>query len=116
MFNRIIAPFTDDQIEILNKTQNGLMPEQIKAAEFLSGLNKDTSQISDDPEEEQKIREAISHVAYHPYTCCGSDNEGNHCNRSKHDDGILIATRDGWVCPCGKYTQDLAYPLIYEKK
>lgn len=40
---------------------------------------------------------------YHPYTCCGFDN----CVRSEQtDNGILIATEQFWVCPCGKYTQE----------
>ena len=40
---------------------------------------------------------------FHPYTCCGFDG----CVRSEQDDeGILIATEQFWVCPCGKYTQE----------
>lgn len=43
---------------------------------------------------------------YHPYTCCSTDNDGNHCDREKHNWGILIATKNGLICPCGKYTQN----------
>lgn len=45
---------------------------------------------------------------YHPYTCDRSFSEcevvlGNY-NHSK--DGVLIATENGWICPCGKYKQN----------
>lgn len=46
---------------------------------------------------------------FHPYTCCSTDNMGNECNRSEHEDGILLATEEGWICPCGKYTQGWAH-------
>lgn len=56
----------------------------------------------------------------HPYTCSGHNI--SECNRSKayerrhngdgsevpytdENEGVLIATKDGWICPCGKYTQ-----------
>lgn len=39
---------------------------------------------------------------YHPYTCCGFEG----CMRPKeYNEGILIATENGYVCPCGKYKQ-----------
>lgn len=47
----------------------------------------------------------------HPYTCDRSAEccEVNQRPRDYSKDGILIATKDGWVCPCGKYTQDWAH-------
>lgn len=40
----------------------------------------------------------------HPYTCCGPDIP--ECQRnSGENEGILTATTNGLVCPCGKYTQ-----------
>ncbi len=40
----------------------------------------------------------------HPYTC---NRDKLDCEvRSQKGDGILIATADGWVCPCGQYKQD----------
>jgi hypothetical protein len=44
----------------------------------------------------------------HPYTCDRSHTE---CEvkqepRDYSKDGVLEATEYGWVCPCGKYTQD----------
>lgn len=42
----------------------------------------------------------------HPFTCCSH----NGCVRSKREDeGILIPTKSGWVCPCGKYKQNWCY-------
>ena len=42
----------------------------------------------------------------HSYTCCGYDG----CKRSEQkDDSKLIITKEGMVCPCGKYTQDWAH-------
>jgi len=63
---QIRAPFTDEQVEALNKWQNaGYVPD---------------------------------------FTCCGE-----YCTRSEeNNEGKLIATPDGWVCPCGQYTQDWA--------
>ena len=61
------------------------------------------------PFTEEEIKEFNEHqenVMYHPYTCCSTDSDGNHCERSKHNWGILMATKDGLVCPCGKYKQD----------
>ncbi len=38
----------------------------------------------------------------HPLTCCSF----NGCNRLEQtNEGVLIATKEGWICPCGKYTQ-----------
>jgi len=40
---------------------------------------------------------------FHPFTCCGFDG----CVRSEQEnDGALNPTKDGWVCPCGKYKQE----------
>ena len=46
----------------------------------------------------------------HPYTC---DRSGKCCEtklspRDYSKDGILIATNEGWVCPCGHYHQSLS--------
>ncbi len=47
----------------------------------------------------------------HPFTCCGEDN----CRRPlKFNNGILIATTEGWICPCGKYKQDWAHKFMTE--
>lgn len=38
----------------------------------------------------------------HPYTCPGEN--GPLCSRRD-----LTATPDGWICECGRYTQDWAW-------
>lgn len=56
---------------------------------------------------------------YHPYTCDGHDiphckrelvyndrNDGLDVEYSDENEGVLIATDNGWICPCGNYTQD----------
>jgi len=55
----------------------------------------------------------------HPYTCGGDDIP--ECKRTKsyearfkgeevpftdENEGVLTATKDGWICPCGKYKQN----------
>lgn len=39
----------------------------------------------------------------HPYTC---DRKGVNCQVEKND-GVLIATLEGWICPCGEYKQKI---------
>lgn len=39
-----------------------------------------------------------------PLTCMGA-----HCSRNeREDEGILVPTKDGLICPCGKVTQSWA--------
>lgn len=71
--SRIHAPFTEEQVDKLNKRQK--------------------------------------EGRYHPYTCsrlpeeCEVHTRGDDFSK----DGVLKATSKGWVCPCGKYTQDWAH-------
>ena len=74
MFDKVTAPFTDEQVEQLNRFQ--------QAGRF------------------------------HPFTCC-STGPADICERRLHTgDGELIATADGWVCPCGHYTQTWAHGFM----
>ena len=41
---------------------------------------------------------------FHPYTC-------GQRSRWAHEDGLLVATEVGWVCPDCPYTQDWALAL-----
>lgn len=69
MIEKIKAPFTEDQVTLLNAYQtNGL---------------------------------------FHPFTCCSF----NGCDRS---DKKLIATKSGWVCPCGLYKQKWAHKFMVD--
>lgn len=53
---------------------------------------------------EQEIKKLNDFQKYsnrHPLTCC-SDRD---CLRTINN-GILIATKECWVCPCGEYKQE----------
>ena len=61
---------------------------------------------------------------FHPFTC-GSPEDIAECLVAKNDveilaiglnEGILIASEDGWICPCGQYKQDWAYKFMAEKQ
>lgn len=79
---KIFAPFTDEQVKKLNGYQ--------KSPQF------------------------------HPFTCTGQpvdhdDENGKFTENSRTvcpNEGILIATKEGWVCPCGKYKQKSAYSFM----
>ena len=58
---------------------------------------------------------------FHPYTCCGGIEPSLNCKRrisydardngekieyTAENEGVLIATEDGWICPCGDYKQE----------
>jgi hypothetical protein len=60
-------------------------------------------------EELKKINDFQNMGLVHPYTCCGGDDTTPDCLRRKNGptEGTLIATNDGWICPCGQYTQEL---------
>lgn len=53
---------------------------------------------------------------FHPFTCC-SPEEIIECTRANGtSEGLLVATNDGWICPCGKYTQNWAHKFMTEKR
>ena len=63
---------------------------------------------------EEQIEELKKHQnnpMFHPYTCDRSvdECEVNQKPRDYSKDGVLIPTKEGWVCPCGKYTQKWAH-------
>lgn len=56
-----------------------------------------------------------NNTRFHPYTC-GGGNKGINpkCERQQvpidwSKEGKLIATKDGWICPCGEYKQNWAH-------
>lgn len=90
MSEKITAPFTKEQVENLNHYQQ------------------------------------TTH--FHSFTCCGGDGSPN-CKRHQayekrrkgeiveftdETEGILKATKEGWVCPCGEYTQNWAHGFMAE--
>ena len=84
---KVKAPYTDEQVKSLNEFQN-------------NGI-------------------------IHPFTCC-SPSYINECTRACKEidgkivegttDGLLVATKDGWICPCGKYKQDWSYKFMIKNK
>lgn len=49
---------------------------------------------------------------FHPFTCMSYNN----CKREENKWGELVATRDGLVCPCGKYKQDWVHDMMTQKQ
>jgi len=86
MTEMIEAPFTDEQVRNINDFQNG--------------GNR------------------------HPFTCC-SPEEITECTRAGKmvdgkyvqgtSGGLLIASNDGMVCPCGEYEQHWVYKIMTDK-
>lgn len=61
-------------------------------------------------EQIKKLNDYQKSGRFHPLTC---DRKAKECEvrsdpRDFSKDGVLIATKEGWVCPCGKYKQDWA--------
>lgn len=57
----------------------------------------------------EELNEQQKSGLVHPYTC---DRKHKDCEtkilpRDYSKDGILIATEDGWICPCGKYKEKI---------
>lgn len=72
------------------------------------------------PFTEQQVKNLNAYQAqgkFHPFTCCGGNYEGNDkCERqNRTGEGLLKASVNGWICPCGKYTQDWAHESMAEK-
>lgn len=62
--------------------------------------------LSDD--EIEKFNITQQNTNFHPYTC---NRRSKKCERKKYPndytkDGQLIATKTGYVCPCGEYKQN----------
>ena len=49
-----------------------------------------------------------------PFTC-GNRGDGQH-GEEGGDKGVLIATEEGWVCPCCGYTQDWAHSFMVSSR
>ena len=49
---------------------------------------------------------------HHPFTCCSAGSEQNCERRNGTGEGILKATEQGWICPCGEYKQNWAHSFM----
>jgi len=82
--SRIYAPFTDEQVDQLHQWQSGM----VKA------LTPENYLIE---------------MPTHPFTCCSHDG----CKRSeREDEGVLIPSNEGWICPCGEYKQNWCHDFM----
>lgn len=72
-------------------------------------------------EQVEKLNAFQESNTFHPFTCCSPDNikecfRRNKTGKSYKDNtGILTATLEGWICPCGKYKQDWAHAFMLEE-
>lgn len=52
--------------------------------------------------EVERLKQHQENTCFHPFTCGGEN-----CDRGERsDDGVLIPTNEGWICPCGDYKQE----------
>jgi hypothetical protein len=53
---------------------------------------------------------------FHPFTCGNDRGDENHRKvakeRGDRDFGLLVATKEGWVCPACDYRQNWAHPFM----
>ncbi len=77
-------------------------------------------------EQIKKLNEQQKDKRFHPYTCCGYNvddckrnlaysqrHAGEAVDYSSENEGVLIATENYWICPCGKYKQQYLELKIY---
>lgn len=65
-------------------------------------------------EQLENIKNFQNGGGFHPFTCCSPKNISE-CQRvSGENEGILIPTEQGFVCPCGKYKQNWCHKFMTE--
>lgn len=76
---------------------------------FYIPINTQIQVLEITDEQIKKLNEHQTRGDVHPYTCnrMHSSCEVNQTPRDYSKDGVLIATIDGWICPCKKYTQPI---------
>ena len=80
------------------------------------------------PEQVEALKQFQDMKMFHPFTCCTHNtttckrhlaNEdrmnGKEVPYTDENEGVLIPTENGWVCPCGDYTQNWAHDFMSEK-
>jgi hypothetical protein len=53
---------------------------------------------------------------YHPFTCPNRDNPTQPHPLMNGDNGVLVPTIRGWICPFCDYTQGWAHGFMKEKQ
>lgn len=51
---------------------------------------------------------------FHPFTCDLSSAGRSSRSECPDGEGVLIATENGWSCPCGQYVQNWAHEFMAE--
>lgn len=77
-------------------------PRQVK--DFFTEKEKWIIHYKIPPERIKELQEMQNNPMLHGYTCPGNN---EFCRTSKYNDGLLIPTPEGWVCPCGEYKQKI---------
>lgn len=73
------------------------------------------------PEEVRELNDHQQKGSFHPFTCCSPEYVDGCTRKNKTgksimlDEGTLVATTEGWVCPCGGYVQNWAYRFMIKK-
>lgn len=77
------------------------------------------------PEQVEKLNDFQKNGNFVEFTCCSPFDEPECLRAVKVVDGVVVegeseglltATTEGWICPCGKYTQDWTYDFMFEGK
>lgn len=63
-------------------------------------------------EQVKKLNEYQQKGQFHPFTCCSSGDEKICERRNGKSEGLLIATNEGFVCPCGQHKQGWAHEFM----
>jgi hypothetical protein len=63
-------------------------------------------------EQVESLKMYQNNLEMHHFTCCSPDNIPECQRRNKVNEGELIPTEEGWVCPCGKYKQDWCHDFM----
>jgi hypothetical protein len=58
------------------------------------------------PEQLKDLNVMQSSYYSHPFTCCNANRSKCPKDPNNRDQGCLIPTEDGFICPCGKYKQE----------
>lgn len=66
-------------------------------------------------EQVDNLNEFQNNGQFHSFTCCSPENTSKCERTSGKSEGVLTATEQGWICPCGEYKQNWAHSFMSEK-
>ena len=68
-------------------------------------------------EQVAKLNEFQRYTTMHPFTCGSNRHDVAHvawAEEHDEDNGQLVATNAGWICPVCNYTQNWAHDFMFE--